>query len=263
MKGEIMRSWHVALTSIVAVVTTVGVASTPIKIGSYEWEVNRATGEVLSYGQRIVHPDFDVQLGDKIVKVPIFSIQYKGLHHVEGTGQSRVEARTKCVAERLTAAFDILDQGGRFEVHPDDWNKWRLKASSAPTSAPAIYVVHPKILKYEPLRVITIYPGDVEAYANAGSQQRLAEYVVALIEAHYLLFWKKSPNIEDYEALELDKRTREGKIFKEIFLRTQDVTRLKNQPRFTDEDLRDALGRISLPQRERLVKMAFVVPVDW
>ena len=85
----------------------------------------------------------------------------------------------------------------------------------------------------------------------------LAEYLVALIEAHHLLFAKMSPPAE-YDKLEIC-RTREGKIFKEIALRAYEVTNGGGDR----AALKDALARIADSQRDRLRSLAYLAPVDW
>lgn len=109
---------------------------------------------------------------------------------------------------------------------------------------------------------MTIYPEDYEAVPRTNSEMELAEYIIANLEAHYNLFGAKGMAIAKYESLRMD-RTREGKIYKEIFLRALDVATLKNLNTLTVELLRDALARIALPQRRRLARMAYVAPVDW
>lgn len=244
------------------------VASPPrIAVESYLASVNEITGKE-TYGQIIVHRDFDVELEDDIHPIPLFSFQYEGLHHAKGaTPKNRVEARAKCIAERLTVALQLLRlnkeglKEGELIVDNDDWNEWRFTAQSMPPIAPAIYISHPS-LKDKRLRVMTIYPQDVSLFPRSGNQKDLALYIKALIETHYLLFFEKSVAIEHYENLLMDK-TREGKIFKEIFIRTKEAMELKNMDTMDDKVLKDALARISMQQRQRLVNLAYLAPRDF
>ncbi len=236
-----------------------------IAIQEYPARQKLIAGEVEVWGHKIVHRNFDVQLEDVIMKVPILSIQYEGLHHVRGTGRNLVEARAKCIAERLAVAWQLLDQGAGLKVLSDEWNDWRLNRKSEPPVYPAICVASP-VLGTNPLRIMTVYPEDARTFPGVSENtSELADYIVALIEAHYMLFSKKSSNLADYENLKLDK-TREGKIFKEIFIRAQEVMALREQAdqnQLDGEVLKDALARIAMPQRDRLVRLAFVAPPDW
>lgn len=253
-------SWLLAI--VLAFFGEFACAATDIAIKEYPAKRNELTGEVELWGQKIVHPGFDVQLEEVIMKVPIMSIQYEGLHHVRGKGMGLVEARAKCIAERLTIAWQLLDKEGKLQIRGDDWNDWRVRPKNIPPKYPAIYVISP-VLDEKPLRIMTVYPEDARAFPGVNENSReLAKYIVALIEAHYLLFQRKSSDLADYEDLQLD-RTREGKILKEIFIRAQEVMELKNLEQLNSDILKDALARIAMPQRDRLVRLAFKAPPDW
>jgi len=238
-----------------------------IAIEPYKAKVDRVSGEVLSWGQKIILRDFDVELPDRIQQVPIFCIQYEGLHHAKAKGMGQVEARAKCIAERLAVAFDLLGYGGKLVVGPDDGTKWRLSGLTAPAYGPAgelypaIYIEHSNLAD-NPLRIVTIFPEDVAGFPRMENEQKLATYIRALVYAHYELFFKRSSHIRDYEGLRIDQ-TREGKIFKEIFIRAQEAAELKNLNVIDDPVLKDALARIAMPQGQRLVNMAFKAPRDW
>ena len=234
-----------------------------IAIQPYGAVFDDVTGEIKVYGQLIVERHFDVQLRDVIKHVPIFSIQYPGLHHREEQQDqpNHVESRAKCIAERLRAAWALLDQGGQLAIMPDDWNLWRLEGQNYPRRYPAIYI-QSSLIGEPPLRIMTIYPEDEDAYPWVSTEMELAEYIVSLIRAHYLLFWKKGSDMHAYEQLKIDN-TREGKIFKEVAIRALEMTKLKGMENFDDVILRDALARIALPQRERLYRMATAAPIDW
>jgi len=259
--------WAVSL--LLALPESSILAKPHIAIQPYEAEIDNVTGETKVYGQLIVHRAFDVQLTDVIKQVPIFSIQYPGLHHraVEENRPNHVEARAKCIAERLAAAWSLLEQGGHLEILTDDWTEWHLegqtapKYRSAPQVYPAIYMRNDNALR-EPLRIMTIYPEDEESYPWVSSTDELAKYIVSLIKAHYLLFWRLEPDIKQYEQLEID-RTREGKIFKEVAIRSLEMAELLDLEQFNKEILKDALARIALPQRQRLYRMATIAPIDW
>jgi hypothetical protein len=221
------------------------------------------SGSVQVFGKTIVHQKFDAQLRGAVRSIPILSLQYAGRHHREEPPDdpNHVEARAKCIAERMIHAWMLMDNGAMLKVSEDNWNVYRVKSRRTPLSHAAIYVQSP-IASSEPLRIMTIYSEDVDGYPWVRSEKSLAEYLIELMHAHYLLFWRNESDIKRYEELRIDQ-TREGKIFKEIAIRALEVARLKSQNSFDDEILKDVLARIPLSQRERLYRMAIVPPIDW
>ncbi|MFW6155267.1 MAG: hypothetical protein ACOC95_08625 [Planctomycetota bacterium] len=258
----------------------------PIAIQSYIAEKDPRTGEAWRgmEGYRIVHRDFDVELEDRIIEVPILGIQKPGKHY------ATVEARAKSVAERLVHALDMMKEGGSLIVMRDNWNAYRLE-DDASNAAYGVFLTH-RTLPTAPLRIITLYPEDVDRFpfVSEGDEQPqtdvddlrqteeypldkkqkeltrsrdMAEYVKSIIEAHYTLFWKRSGDIREYEALLVDLQTHEGRIFKEIFIRAQERTAMMDRSDLTAEDIKDALSRVAMSQRYRLVRMAIAAPRDW
>jgi hypothetical protein len=238
-------------------------AKSYLAISPYEAQRDEPAGEVTVYGEMIVQRVYDVQLGDIVRPVPILSLQYAGLNHREKPKNEpgHVEARAKCIAERLTEAWALLDQGGQLEIGVDSWDVWRLNEQDQPPEHPAIYVRRSPNDE-NPLRIMTIYPEDKVAYPWVRDQADLAGYILSLIRAHYLLFWKNEADIRNYESLSID-RTREGKIFKEIAIRALEAARIHDSDRFNEDHLRDALARVALPQRERLYRLSLAPPLDW
>jgi len=261
---------------------------TTIAIEPHRARVDLITKKVRVYGQKIVHRVFDVELEDGIMNVPLFTIQYAGLHHREQSADdpNHVEARAKCIAERLEIAWHLLKEGGdlivaadHLVVADDDWETQRLRGrrrpaySPAPQALPAIFVAHEN-LGPQPLRIVTVYEQDVIAFPKLKDPRvssedsvpwtpwELAHYIRALILAHHHLFEEKSTAIMEYESLQLDT-TREGRIFKELFIRAQEVMVLKQQAELESVTLRDALARVSMPQRQRLVNLSFIGVTDW
>ena len=247
------------------------------KLALHSFPIERGIGgETEAYGQLIVHRLFDVELNKPIQNIPIFAIADKGLRH------ATVEARAQSVAENLLMAWGILAEGGYLETAPDSWimpddeERWRLRGPFAPDYAafpdsfPAIYVRHEK-LGNTPLRVMTVYPEDAMLFGQPADEtgapavftdEELAEYLVSLIQAHYLLLAERSGRLEDFEKLEICK-TREGRIFKEICLRALEETRETGTSPTSIADLRSALARVALSQRYRLLTLAFNAPRDW
>jgi hypothetical protein len=263
---------------------TVVVAKTIVAVQPYGIETDPITGEPVRWRHMIVHRPFDVQLEEVVQNVPLFVISNAGLHHPPGEKDyDPVEVRAKCIAQRLEIAWNILNRGGHLEIGedrsydmPDDLLGYRLtgpfapeytgKVGDAPKMQPAIFVREGE--ESTPLRIVTIYPEDAKDFVSTqdvtdtGSktftpfdQMGLAEYLKALIEAHHLLFFKMSDRIEDYSSLDVCK-TREGKIFKEIYLRAREVSLERG-------GVQDALERVAMDQRYRLERLARKAPMDW
>jgi hypothetical protein len=238
-------------------------ATSGISFHDYVAAVDDVSGEVLSFGEMVTHSGYDVQLRETIKNVPILSIQYAGRLYREGPRNepNHVEARATAVTERLLHAWTLMDYGAKLEIAEDTWDAGKGPGGSRRPGHPAIFVRSP-VAGTEPLRIITIFPQDLSAFPWVSSEQSFAEYVAALIHAHYLLFWKHESDILAYEALRIDK-TREGKIFKEIAVRAVEMARLKEQSGFDQDILKDVLARLTLSQREALYRLATVAPVDW
>jgi hypothetical protein len=118
---------------------------------------------------------------------------------------------------------------------------------------------------------MTVYEEDTEHFAHLDiddktpaerSVERLASYFAAQIEAHFLLFLKLEPQYTPYQALALDK-TIEGKIYRELYIRSKEVVDLLPEGTFDETVVRDALGRVPMYQRERVQRMSRMVPRDW
>ena len=246
--------------------------------------------------QRIVHSPFDVELHDTIHRVPMIAIKHKGMHHppvASGASDADLlEVRAKCIAERLSRAWHLLDQGWKLEVAddrsydmPDNLEQWRLRPpfepdyasneyatdpNKAPRIFPAIYVTNGD--SGNPLRIMTIYDTDAQLTGHPLDAQgktldplavtEVATYFAELIKAHHVLFYTKSNNIRDYENLQICK-TREGKIFQEIYLRAAEIAKINERSEITGDDLKNALARMSMDQRDRLVFLADHAPIDW
>lgn len=248
---------------VLAVLVQCVSAAPNIGLHDYIAAVDDLSANVQTFGKLIVHRRFDMQLREVVRNVPILSLQYAGRHYrgEPADDPNHVEARAKCIAERMMHAWTLMDHGAKLEVLADNWNAYRVQSRPAPLSHAAIYIRSP-IADSEPLRIMTIYPQDVAGYPWIRSEKSLAEYLISLIHAHYLLFWRNEGDINRYEELRIDQ-TREGKIFKEIAVRALEVAKLKGQSRFDSEILKDALARIPLSQRERLHRTATIPPIDW
>lgn len=278
--GEVVRQDPVPGTEVEPnSEVTLEVAQTEIAIQPAV-ELMEGTNQEEVWGQLIVHRPFDVELTPKIQNVPIFAIRYGGRDHVTGKELSPnfAEARAKAVAERLSIAWALLDQGAYLDVSAEEWiqmddvSTWRLAEpfkpnyGNTPKPCPAIYLRHEN-LGVNPLRIITVYPNDALSFGpphdETGTfqeeltERELAEYLVALIKAHHLLFHKRSVNVADYEKLEICK-TREGNIFKEICIRAREAAEGESL-----EAVRDALARVAMSQRTRLTTLAYKAPKDW
>jgi hypothetical protein len=154
-----------------------------------------------------------------------------------------------------------MDHGARIEVADDDWNAYRSQTRGAVSRHAAVYVRSP-VPGAEPLRILTVYPQDVEAYPWISSEKSLAGYLARLIEAHYRLFSRNETDLSKYRASPLDK-TQEGRIFTEIAARANDAAKAKGLSQFDAQTLRTVLDDLSLSQRERLNRLATTPPMDW
>lgn len=215
------------------------------------------------WGMRIVYRDFHVQLGDRVVPVPILALQYGGPVQTVDTNSELVGVgvRAKAVAGRLRLSWGSLDSGASLGVRAGNESKVGLGGvGGQPGKNAEIYIVGAR--HKSPLRVMTIYPEDSASVPRANNPRELADYFKDLIQAHYLLFWQRSTDITEYEELELDS-TQDGKSFKEIMIQALDIMHSRGLKAITDEVLQEALSRISVDQRQRLVRMTFICPVDW
>jgi hypothetical protein len=241
---------------------------------------DEATGRTRVWGQLIVQRAFSLELTAQIQHVPILAVTYQGRDYTRGDETDPLrfaEARAQAIAEHLSIAWTLLDRQGNLTIstetspEPKDGSIWRLDDPLGPPYAaprrqfPAICLQHP-CLAGNPLKILTVYPEDTAAFgepvdANGVlsplTPSELAEYLVALIEAHYLLFHKQSTDPNDYDRLEICK-TREGRIFKEIGVRLGRVG-----PDGQVRDLADILEQMPMDQRIRLTALAYKTPANW
>jgi len=276
--GEVVRQ-HPAPGAVVApnAEVTLEVAQTELAIQpavSLRDDIN----EKELWGQLIVHRPFDVELPVRVQHVPILAIAQvdDDDRGANPSGRPRsAEARARAVAERLSIAWTLLNDGAYLDVADSEWiglddhATWRLSEPEDAAGAgpnPAIYLRHSNLGPH-PLRIITVYPEDALSLGTPRdatgttraelTQEEAAAYLVALIKAHHLLFHKRSTEPADYDKLEI-VRTREGDIFKEICLRAREATEGRGI-----EAIRHALARIAMAQRARLTTLAFKAPEDW
>ncbi len=248
---------------LLATVASCGWARSKVGLHGYTAAIDDVSGEVLLVGQKLVHRDIEVSLGETITPVPIFSIQYAGLHHRPSPLDSpdHAEARAKSIAERLLHAWTLMDHGARLEVAPDDWNAFRSQAQADAPPYPAVYVRSP-VAGAEPLRILTVYPEDVAGYPWIASENSLADYLANLIWAHYMLFWRNEADLSKYRALALH-RTSEGRIFTEIATRAIEAGKRRNLIQFDGATVREVLAAMPASERQRLYRLATAPPMDW
>ena len=208
-------SWK---TVILLVTMSASGVSAVSRVGVHDYTAasDAVSGKTLLVGQKVVHMGYELQLREVVTQVPIFAVQYSGLHYRETPADAvdHAEARAKSVAERIVHAWTLMDHGARIEVADDDWNVFRSESKTSPTRHMAVYVRSP-VAGAEPLRILTVYPEDIAAYPWISSEKSLADYLAALIEAQYRLFSRNETDLSKYRASPLDK-TREGRIFTEI-----------------------------------------------
>jgi hypothetical protein len=240
--------------------------------------VDEATGQTRVWGQLIVQRAFTLDLKSQTQHVPLLVIAYQGREYVRGDEVDPLrfaEDRTVEIAERLSVAWRLLDSGGTLEVagHDsvlDSASIWHLTDPLGPQYGraepqfPAIRLRHPS-LGGNSLRILTVYPEDAAAFgqpddANGVPTQltprELADYLVALLEAHHVLFHKQSPDLESYDRLEICK-TKDGRIFREIASQARQARTPERR------SFRDVLDQLSMDQRMRLATLAYKAPTDW
>lgn len=255
-------SWKLVVL-LLAAASCCALARSKVGLYGYTAAIDDVSGEVLLVGQKLVHREIEISLGETITPVPIFSVQYVGRHHRQSPPNSpdHAEARAKSIAERLVHAWTLMDHGARLEVAPDDWNAFLTRAQSDPVPHPAVYVRSP-VAGAEPLRILTVYPEDVAGYPWIASEKSLADYLANLIWAHYMLFWRNEADVSKYRALPLH-RTSEGRIFTEIATRAIEAGKRRNLTQFDGATVREVLAAMPASERQRLYRLATAPPMDW
>ncbi len=252
---------------------TLNVAATEIAIQPGT-TVDEATGRIRTWGQLLVHRAFTLDLKAQAQHVPMLAISYQGKGYVRGdeSEASRfAEARAEQLAERLTLAWTLLDSGGTLEISMDEASIWQLTDSlglpyeqpQAPQH-PLICVCHPS-LGSQPLKVMAIYPEDALSFGQPDNLQgvptpltprELADYLVALFQAHHLLFHKQSTDPNSYDQLEIC-RTRDGRIFKDI------AGQIRQAEGTGTLGIQAVLEQMPVLQATRLATLAHKAPADW
>lgn len=232
-------------------------------------ETNRITGERTQIAWLEYNPDlkYMLELETGIKQVHLLKLSNQGKF-------SSVVERMLDIRERLEYAVDRLLLADSpyltIELSP-------IERSSA--TGPEVDIVaycQPefhggpnKTNRYYPLRLMTVTTEDAAQFAfldqpdiyTDRSPEALAAYISAQIEAHFMLFIKIEQKYKKYEELAIDKVI-SGKIYREIFIRANDVVNLKGGPIIVST-INDALARIPLYQRTRLQTMSQIVPRDW
>ena len=209
-------------------------------------------------GATIQHAAYKLELREGIVRVPLLTLYSRGVYE-------SVRVRAVNVAAKLEHGIDLMDLGGVLVV------KQSLEGN------PSLWVTGPWDGVGDGHQVITVYPEDTILFGRAAvSPKGLAEYVHALVTAHYTLFIRQSLSIEDYDQLAIDEKTNEGKIFKAILLdlrnllvaRGEKIKELDQLPKETRATkvvpaLQETVRLISMEQRLRLYLLAYLLPPAW
>lgn len=260
-----MSGWAARGVVLSTVLTVAAGLSAGTNVGIQEYGAVRddVVGNVTVFGQQIVHRAFDVAIGGAVRKLPILSVQYAGPHYREGPADdpNHVEGRAMCMAESLTHAWDLLDRGATLEILPDDWNNQRVLPRNGSQTHLAIFVRNASA-GLTPFRIVTVYPQDVAGYPWITSERSLAEYWIALMQAHHLLFWKCEADLSRYNELRIS-RTDDGRIFRETALRALALARSRGQTGFGANILQEVLTSMPSSQRQRLCRLAVAPPMDW
>jgi hypothetical protein len=235
--------------------------------------VDEATGRSRIWGQVIVHRAFTLGLKAQVQRVPLLAVAFQGRDYAPRDTLDPLhfaEARADTIAERLTLAWTLLDNGGTLVVSTDKASIWRLADPLGPQygppgiEPPAIQVCHPS-LGNQPLNILTVYPEDARAFGQPNDAQgvpapltdrELADYLVALIQAHHLLFHKQATDPNSYDRLDICK-TRDGRIFKEI------AAQVRQAGSGETAGIEGVLEQMSVDQATRLSTLAYKAPPDW
>lgn len=213
----------------------------------------------------IVQSRYDLLVSGDIRRIPLIAIRFKGRH-------ATVIDRAQEIKERLEHAVDLLSRGGTLEV------KDTPEGSALYVNGPWAHPFRPNVAdqETESFRILTIYPEDAALFAGAGRDaNRIASYLGALFEAHLALFFDIALDASRYEGLSISS-SREGKIFQhEVMPRVKESLWSRHIPevRPPSDDkklyqefhktLKDVLAGMEEGQRERILLLPFVVPVDW
>lgn len=263
MKATKQTLWaKYLLFVVITMVFSVGIVhaqqpQSPLGLHKIMLRENKVTGDKV-FGWAVAHRAYDVELPEGIVQLSILSVLSEGVH-------VDIESRAADIAERLTIAWYLMANGGELFVDFDNRPELFMASTAKELKfekCPAIYVRSAEI--DFPFRVMTVYPEDVNLYGRGiqKGREKVAQFLLSGIEAHFLLFWQRSLDIRAYERLALDN-TREGKIFKEVFLRTKEYTNILGVEKFEGTHLRDSLARIEVNQRHRIHLLSNVIPRDW
>jgi hypothetical protein len=235
--------------------------------------VDEATGRVRVWGQLIVHRAFTLGLKAQTQRVPLLAVAYQGRDYVRGDEPDPLhfaEARATAIAERLTLAWTLLDNGGTLDVSTDEASIWHLTDPLGPqygqpeTQPPVIRVCHPS-LGGQPVKILAVYPEDASAFGQPDdvhgvptplTPRELADYLVALIQAHHLLFHRQSTDPNSYDHLDICK-TRDGRIFKEIAAQVRQAAGAETP------GIGGVFEQMSVDQATRLATLAYKAPADW
>jgi hypothetical protein len=242
--------------------------------------VDEATGRTETWGQLIAHRGYTIDLKAQNQHVPILAVTYPGRECSRGDDLGPLnlsQPRAEAIVQALSIAWTLLDDGGTMEVAADEPNDpnvgtlWRLTDPLGPQYGPAersfpVVCIRHRSLGGLPLKILTVYPEDAAAFGQPDSlhgvptvltPRELADYLVALFKAHYLLFHKRVVDAESFDQLELSK-TRDGRIFKEISAQLRSAG---GHPQI--HDINTILEQMSLGQCTRLATLAYKAPTDW
>ncbi len=209
-------------------------------------------------GSCIQHNNYNLQLQEGTFQVPILAIYWAGPYR-------SIRARAEQIAVNMEHGFDLIEMGGTIEV------------VDGPDGNPSIYVKGKWDHCGDGCRIMTIYDEDASLFPRAkGDKQMLATYLRALIYAHHVLFVRNSLDVSEYDDLEIDKKTAEGKVFKAVFLKVRAMFLARNEniaslrklsrdekPARIRPALQEILEFIDGKQELRLYMLAFLIPSSW
>lgn len=213
----------------------------------------------------ISHSQYDIELPAGIYQLSILRVPSEGMHE-------SIEQRARDIADRIYLAWYLMYHGWYLTVKYDQSDTLFKPAWNTYRKYPSIYVANHKNCFQH--RIMTIFEEDINyfglfpefaSYNDEKKMQGIAYYIMGQLKSHYLLFIAKSNVIGNYEDTGQNPLdcTRSGKIYKEMFLRTQEYISVLKLDTFTMKHLRDTLARIDVDQRNRIHLLSGIIPRDW
>ena len=218
-------------------------------------------------GAIIHHKLYKIVLEAQTVNVPLFTVFYEGAYQ---SGRERAEN----IVQHLEHAFDLLSNttlSTSIVVKQDftgNLGLWAVEKGD--------YYAHGHY-------IMTVYPQDIPFYCTSKiGLDTFAQYIRALIRAHYTMSFRCALRLSDYENLDIVSNCTSGKIFRKIYKEVNYTLELGIKENSIDRSIDElqilpkeekmstlvvhfqkGLDDIPEEQRRRLHLLAFRMPHDW